>query len=457
MSRRRKARRSASIEALSIDDPLGGLSVVDQDADLDVSAASSGDHHEIRQLLKVTRRSLADTDFQAQLEAPDYHSSDRLVARWNGRLAAHCWIVNRQILFGDRPLSVGRLVDFTVLPEHHHHGCAAQLLAAVEQELADRGVHFGWVATDHPRFFAQRGWTICTRHSYVEADPRAILARFRTASRTERPLWMPPPPRAHARVWRRVELASIMARYEQFTRGEFGPVVRDTDHWEWLIRRQAFDRIYVAVRPEEDRAGSEPCPSIVGYAVARDDAVLELMADPDHESDGRQLLARVCRDAIERAMPTIRLYGPPYGTWHRMMIEAGGEPCYYEAARGRAFAVYVPDLLRLLREMGPLIKQRAVNAGVTLPVRLGLQWNGQQVQLDVKRSRVSVRCAKNERSYLAGSPSTLIRLVLGHESVQKALEDGRLEVSTKKALALADVLFPPVPYWTPPWDELPAS
>jgi hypothetical protein len=48
------------------------------------------------------------------------------------------------------------------------------------------------------------------------------------------------------------------------------------------------------------------------------------------------------------------------------------------------------------------------------------------------------------------------RLVLGQLDWQLAVADGRLECSTALAREAAQALFPRLPLWRPPWDEMPA-
>jgi hypothetical protein len=45
-------------------------------------------------------------------------------------------------------------------------------------------------------------------------------------------------------------------------------------------------------------------------------------------------------------------------------------------------------------------------------------------------------------------------LLLGHLDIDEALADGRLRASTQVAAELGRVLFPRLPLWRPPLDEM---
>jgi len=48
-------------------------------------------------------------------------------------------------------------------------------------------------------------------------------------------------------------------------------------------------------------------------------------------------------------------------------------------------------------------------------------------------------------------------MLLGHLPLAEAVECGEVHVSTRLAFVTAAALFPPLPIWYPPWEELPAS
>jgi hypothetical protein len=46
------------------------------------------------------------------------------------------------------------------------------------------------------------------------------------------------------------------------------------------------------------------------------------------------------------------------------------------------------------------------------------------------------------------------RLMMGHLDVAEAVAQGRIESSTRLALEMAEILFPRLPYWRAPWDDV---
>ena len=77
--------------------------------------------------------------------------------------------------------------------------------------------------------------------------------------------------------------------------------------------------------------------------------------------------------------------------------------------------------------------------------------------LAVNRRGARIKPGKLGRSYLTCSRSALTQLLLGHLNVKDAVEQGRLESSTRVGIELASLLFPRLPFWRPPWDELPCD
>ncbi len=47
-----------------------------------------------------------------------------------------------------------------------------------------------------------------------------------------------------------------------------------------------------------------------------------------------------------------------------------------------------------------------------------------------------------------------VQLLLGHLDIETAAQAGRLAVSTRVAMQTAKTLFPRLPLWRPPWDDV---
>jgi len=74
----------------------------------------------------------------------------------------------------------------------------------------------------------------------------------------------------------------------------------------------------------------------------------------------------------------------------------------------------------------------------------------------VSRRNVRLESGKLGRSYLTCSMAHLTQMLLGQLDVAAAVDEGHVEASTRNARELATILFPKLPFWRPPWDELPA-
>jgi hypothetical protein len=66
----------------------------------------------------------------------------------------------------------------------------------------------------------------------------------------------------------------------------------------------------------------------------------------------------------------------------------------------------------------------------------------------------ATRQPRLNRSYLSCNGAEFTRLLLGHVDIDDAVAAGRLVASTRVAHETAQVLFPQVPFWRPPLDDL---
>src|SRR5262249_27386672 len=107
-----------------------------------------------------------------------------------------------------------------------------------------------------------------------------------------------------------------------------------------------------------------------------------------------------------------------------------------------------------LKMLCPELHSRAEAAGLVRPCELGLLVDGEKYRLVISRRSVKFGRHKIGRSYLACSGANFTRLLLGHMAIDEALVEGRLRASTQLAAETARALFPRLPVWRPPLDEL---
>jgi hypothetical protein len=331
------------------------------------------------------------------------------------------------------------------------------LLAEAERQMLAGGAKIGLVRTTIPQFFARRGWTICGRYSYSVATARDILARL--ASSAPAPATTPFDPVATplaTRLWRQVEQDALARIYDESTRGMYGPLVRNHAYWRWLFSRHAYDRIYVTLEGSDKLELDEGTSRIVGYAIVRDGWIIELMTARAHPQAARELLARACSDAIERDDASLRFDGPLRHGLHKLMLAAGGRRVAAEIDGGQVQMAKLFDPLAIIDGLRDEMVARAKAAGAALPLELGLVIDGQKHQLVVTRRSARIARGKIGRSYITCSQHELARLALGHASARDEEAAGRITASTRVAVDLASQLFPPLDFWRPPLDHLPA-
>jgi hypothetical protein len=261
------------------------------------------------------------------------------------------------------------------------------------------------------------------------------------------------------RLWRHVEQDRLMQLYDGATAGSFGPLERSDTYWRWLLSRRGYDRIHVAVENVQHapvRRDVDPAERIVGYSVMLRGRVAELVAEADRADVCRALLARACSDAIERDDHTVRYDAPPGDDWHRLLSDAGGTTCRREVDGGHVFMAKLLSPESFVSFLAPLLRERARAAGLSRPLELGLLIDGRRSTLSLTRRTARLETGRMGRSHLVCRGGKLAQLLLGHFDAAAALSEQRIAASTRAAAEAATALFPQLPLWYPPLDDLPA-
>jgi GNAT superfamily N-acetyltransferase len=434
-----------------------------------VAAATASDHAAIHQTLLDVFQSPDAAEFAAQLEDPQYEPCDRLIIKQRDRVAAHLQLTRRTWRFGAARIPIAGVHWLCTLPEMRGNGYAHALLAATDQKMKNESTALGLLRTEIPHFYHRSGWAVCGRHSYTRAGARKILAQL-SAQKTSSLLRQEK--RMNIRNWRQMELDALMRIYQENIRTSYGPLERSEAHWRWLIGRGAYDQIIVALdgndkatatdNPDDDIKGT-----IVGYAITKGAQILEMMTLADQPSGANQLsatnqpsatnqlLARVCRDAIERDDHTVIYHGPPTDPVHETLVLAGGSWHHHEACQREVFMTRLLDPCQTLRHLEPELRQRAITANLKLPAELGLLIDTDKYLLSLSPDGFDVTAGRLGRSYIACTWPEFTRLALGHYDVAQMLDEGRLQASTHLSEEVARALFRRVPHWRPPLDDLP--
>jgi len=418
---------------------------------LSVVAAGGGDHTAIYYFLTGVFQGPTRNEFKASLEDPYYEPSDRLLVKRGSRIAAHVQMTSRVLQFGPLQIPVSELGWLATLPECRGRHHASRLLAAAEKQMVRDGALIGLLRTSIPHFFRRSGWALCGRHCYSRADARAVLSRL-----LDRGLVGRRRHRLQIRPWRRWEQAALTRIYNQNIQGAYGHFERTDAYWQWLVRRQAYDQIYVALDGPDLLELEEINTRIVGYAVTKGEKIVELLAAADCRKASAELLARCCGDAIEQNRHGVVMHAPAGNRLHKTFREAGGQHHYHEADRGEVYMARLLQPLKLLRLLCGQFHRRAEEANLPRPLELGLLVEGKGFCLEVNRQSVRAVSRRLERSHLQLNVADFTRLLLGQLDWSRAMGEGRLQVSTSLAKEAGRVLFPQLPLWRPPFDDLQA-
>ncbi|MBM4003642.1 MAG: GNAT family N-acetyltransferase [Planctomycetes bacterium] len=427
-------------------------------AALRLGSANAGDHYPIFDFLVGVFRAPSSSEFQAQLEEPFYEPTDRLIVKHGTRIVAHLRMFQREIRFGPLVLPMTGVAELATLSPYRHRGLASALLSAAEDRMRDEGAVAGFVRTTVPELFARRGWIVWGRHCYSVARTRDILAQWNVmeqdrqsrenAVRSESkslPL--------STRIWRHVERGALMRLYAANPVNAYGALVRSDDYWRWLVSRRGYDSIYVVIEGR-DKLDLDETP-VIGYAVTKAGRIVEMMTDPNRPYAVGQLLTRVCGDAIERDIDIVRLDAPPNAQLHQVFKAAGGQFRNRPTDGGQTLMAKVLDPLDFLRRLEPLLLERVRQCEAPAG-ELGFVVGEHRFRLVYNRRQVRLDSGRVGRSYVTCGMADLMQLLLGQLDCQVAIREKQLTVSTRTTIDLLTTFFPRIPFWRPPWDELPA-
>ncbi len=416
-----------------------------------IAPARAGEQSEILQLLSGLPTAPTRAEFHAAVDHPEHDSANRLVARLGGRIVGHAEVVPREFTIGSTAIR-GAVIDrVAVLPECRGAGHGQRLVKAGEDRMRHSGAVVGFSRTRIAPSFHELGWSVLGRDCATPGRPTEILARLLEGPRRDGAA-------VTMRQWRHVELPAILRIYAQNSQRFVGPITRDENYGRWLVSRGAFDSILVALVGQDRYELHESSARIVGYCIQAGNRVLEIMADPEFAGLEREILARVCAEAIENDRQEIVYESSACDPLHAAV--AGGGGAVTQGDRMIVAKVFQPQ--SLLEAVAPGVAGRVVEAGIRETVELGLDapaFRGSVIVAESKGSeprQASVHPGRIGRSYLRLTDDELARLLLGQCDPLEAVAAGRMEPSTQMAQKLAGQLFPRQALWCPMWDDLPA-
>jgi hypothetical protein len=137
------------------------------------------------------------------------------------------------------------------------------------------------------------------------------------------------------------------------------------------------------------------------------------------------------------------------------LVIAGGSWHHHEACQREVFMTRLLDPCQTLKHLEPQLRKRAADAGLKLPIELGLLIDADKYLLTLSDDVLEVSTGRLGRSYIACTWPEFTRLVLGHYDIEQIVDEGRLQASTQISEEVARALFRRVPHWRPPLDDLP--
>ncbi len=419
-----------------------------------LTTSQEGEQFAILQLMKHCLFAYDENEFHSQQERPDYDTRERLTFRLGNQIIGHIRCVPQQVWLQGALVPYIRASEFVLAPEHvdlknvdAFFGC---LDATFDQYPGAFMVHRTSAAM--AQRLARFGWVPLSNNFRSKAATEPYLASVRGASSEPAPLL---PARSESGLWirlmRQVEAEALVSLYDNsFQANQIG-TPRSAAMWDWLLRRKAFDSLYVAIRGGNKLALDDAIDRIAGYAVVKDEKIVEVVTQPNEKSVKLPLINRICSDLYESDHREFHLEAPATDPVHDLLR---GMPTAKSTPPGEEILVRMPNAIQQLAELVPTLHSRAKSRGLELPLDLGLLVDGEKFCIHLGKRKGSLTDGKLGRSYLELAHAQLVRLILGDLPIEKMLQQGQLVASTQVAANMAARLFDYDPPWFPAVDAL---
>jgi ribosomal protein S18 acetylase RimI-like enzyme len=396
---------------------------------------TEADHEAIYQSLLHVFQGPDRESFLGALGDPSYKPEQRMLVKVEGRVVSHVHLTERTVRYGSSTMAMNGVLWVGTLPEYRGLGFAQNLMRLADGRARETGVALQSLNTGMPKFYRPLGWGICGRQCLGQTLSRNLPQVSDGVIEGRGGFW-------HVRPWRQVELNDLMSLYDHQYARTNGSVVRSEDYWRWMIGRRYAHVIWVACQGETVR----------GYAFVKDHRILEIATDPAHPQALKALLGRVRAEALERAYPQVLVHAPLDHPVIEAFRQASGKVVDQEEWEGSTSMYHIPNLEKFLAAALPELAARATLAGVAQPLELGLTVGDRRWLLHVEGDNSRFEPDKLSRRHLTLSSPALVRLLMGHTDIDRAVEEDGVESSTGTALDAARVLFPIQPIWRSPLD-----
>jgi len=244
--------------------------------------------------------------------------------------------------------------------------------------------------------------------------------------------------------------------YQQISTSMWGPLYRSEETWQWLMGRKVQDQILIAIENAPGKPdGLTTDPNVVGYAIVRDSCVVEMLTLPGYSTARALLVARACRDAIDRDHHFVSLHTPAADPMHELLVTAGGSWISHGATSGGQwmFKLLAPD--RWVERFYPVYHERAREAGIQRPLEIdfALEENTKW-RLTLTRRSSRLEPAKTSQTHVQCNWQTFQDLLMSNLTFPEALAQGRLRAAHRSIPRTLAALFPPKLFWQSPFELL---
>jgi ribosomal protein S18 acetylase RimI-like enzyme len=396
---------------------------------------TEADHEAVYQTMLHVFQGPDRESFLGALSDPSYKPEQRMLVKVEGRVVSHLHMTERIVRYGSTTMAMNGVTWVGTLPEYRGLGFAQNLMRLADSRARETGVALQSLSTGMPKFYRPLGWGVCGRQCVGQTLSRNLPQVSDGVIEGRGGFW-------HVRPWRQVELNDLMSLYDRQYSQTNGSIVRTEDYWRWMIGRRYAHVIWVACQGETVR----------GYAFVKDHKILEIATDPAYPQALKALLGRVRAEALERAYPQVVVHAPIDHPVIEAFRQASGKVLDQEEWEGTTSMYHIPNLEKFLGAVLPELASRATASGVGQPIELGLTVGDRRWLLHIEGPKSRFEPDKLSRRHLTLTQPALVRLLMGHTTIDKAVEDDAVESSTGTALDAARVLFPLRSIWRSPLD-----
>jgi hypothetical protein len=202
--------------------------------------------------------------------------------------------------------------------------------------------------------------------------------------------------------------------------------------------------------PNGDGAGHDG-ETATGYAVVSGSSIVEMITAPNASAARVQLLARACREAMDRDHHSISLYTPAADPLHELLVTAGGAWIDDASANGPRWMMRLLSPERWIDRCYALWRHRARAADVPRPFALGVVAGDESYHFTLTRRSSRLELSNDlPADQIRCDRPTFESLLTGNLAINAAIADGRLKLSHADLATTVSALFPARLFWQSP-------